>query len=83
MYEVRTRKILSYSNALATGSNVIVVAFTKDLSKLDIGGILVTLYRLVSDYKFIHEVKRDFLNNEFYKMVVGDQFDFIRREPNV
>lgn len=83
MYEVRTRKILSYSNALATGSNVIVVAFTKDLSKLDIGGMLVTLYRLVSDYKFIHEVKRDFLNNEFYKMVVGDHFDFMGSGQNV
>lgn len=77
MYEVRTRKILSYSNALATGSNIIVMAFTKDVSKLDIGGMLVTLYRLVSDYKFIHEVKRDFLQQEFYKMVVGEQYDFV------
>lgn len=83
LYEVRTRKILSYSNALATGSNVIVVAFTKDLSKLDIGGMLVTLYRFISDYKFIHEVKRDFLNDEFYKMVIGDQYDFIGRNQDV
>jgi len=30
MYEVRTRKILSYSNALATGSNILVVAITKE-----------------------------------------------------
>ena len=27
MYEVRTRKILSYSNAMATGSNILVTAF--------------------------------------------------------
>lgn len=78
MYEVRTRKILSYSNLLATGSNIIVVALTKDISKLDIGGMLVTIYRLVSDYKFIHEVKRDFLKQELYKRVVGDPYDFMR-----
>lgn len=77
MYEVRTRKILSYSNALSTGSNVLVVACTRDISKLDFGGLLVTLHRLVSDYKFIHEIKREFLQNEFYKMIVGDQYDFM------
>ena len=52
MYEIRSRKILSYSNVIATGSNVIVTAFTKDVNKLDIGGMLVTLYRVVNDYYF-------------------------------
>ncbi len=83
MYEVRTRKILSYSNALAIGSNILVVALTRDVSKLDIGGILVTLYRLVSDYKFIHEVKRDFLQQEFYKMVIGENYNFMEESNNV
>lgn len=83
MYEVRTRKILSYSNAMATGSNIIVTAFTKDLTKLDVGGILVTLYRIVSDYKFIHEIKRDFLKNEFYNIVVGEDYDFMKEEHHV
>lgn len=83
MFEIRTRKILSYSNALATGSNIIVTAFTRDLRKLDVGGILVTIYRLVSDYKFIHEIKRDFLKNEFYKMVVGDAYNFMKEEKHV
>lgn len=78
MYEVRTRKILSYSNAMATGSNILVTAFTKDLTKLDVGGALVTLYRIVSDYKFIHEIKRDFLKNEFYNIVVGEDYDFMK-----
>lgn len=83
MYEVRTRKILSYSNALATGSNILVDALTRDVSKLDIGGILVTLYRLVSDYKFIHEVKRDFLQQEFHKMVIGENYNFMEGNENV
>lgn len=83
MYEVRTRKILSYSNAMATGSNILVTAFTKDLTKLDVGGALVTLYRIVSDYKFIHEIKRDFLKNEFYNIVVGEDYDFMKEENDV
>ena len=83
MYEVRTRKILSYSNVMATGSNILVTAFTKDLTKLDVGGALVTLYRIVSDYKFIHEIKRDFLKNEFYNIVVGEDYDFMKEEHHV
>ena len=79
LYEVRTRKILSYSNAIATGSNVIAAAVTGSLNKLDVGGALVTIYRLVSDYKFINEVKRDFLKKELYCQVVGDPYDFMRR----
>lgn len=83
MYEIRTRKILSYSNAMATGSNIIVTAFTKDLTKLDVGGALVTLYRLVTDYNMIHEIKRDFLKNEFYKQVVGEEYNFMRGTNDV
>ena len=77
MYEVRTRKVLSYSNAIAVGSNVVVTAITKDLQKLDGGGILVALHRFISDTKFIQEVKRDFLKDEIYNMVVGKPYDFM------
>lgn len=77
LYEIRTRKILSYSNALSTGSNVVVTAFTKDLSKLDVGGIIVTLHRFLSDYNFIQSIKKDFLKNEIYKIVVGKPYDFM------
>lgn len=62
LYEVRTRKILSYSNALATSSNIIYTAITKNFTKLDVGGAGVTLYRLISDYSFISKVKYEFIN---------------------
>ena len=78
LYEVRTRKILSYSNVIASGSNVIVVAVTQDARKLDIGGLLVTLTRIVSDYKFIHEIKEDFLKNQLYDRIVGTEYDFMK-----
>lgn len=64
MYEVRTRKILLYSNLLASSSNLIVTAITKDASKLDVGGLLVTIGRLFSDIKFITKVKQDFIDSK-------------------
>ncbi|MBP3938217.1 MAG: hypothetical protein IK955_02295 [Clostridia bacterium] len=92
LYEVRTRKILSYSNVIASLSNIIVVAIMeaigvaskdpdmvkKGLSYLDVGGLLVTCYRLVKDVKFINQVKEEFLKNEFYSAVVGEEYKFIQ-----
>jgi hypothetical protein len=90
LYEVRTRKILSYSNLIATASNVLAVAIAsgigayngneelvkKALSYLDIGGLMVTVYRIVTDTKFIQQVKQEFLEKEFYNVVMADDFDF-------
>lgn len=78
LYEIRTRKILSYSNLMASGSNVIVSAVTQDARKLDVGGMLITLTRIVSDYNFIHEIKKDFLKNELYDRIVGTEYDFMK-----
>lgn len=75
VYEVRTRKILSYSNVIASSSNIIYTAasyFTGNaagMKKFDFGGLLVTLYRLFTDRKRILEIKKEFLTNEFYKKV--------------
>lgn len=77
MYEIRTRKILSYSNALAMGSNVVITAVTKNLAKLDVGGMLVALHRFLSDYQFIQDIKRDFLKNEIYNQIVGKPYNFM------
>lgn len=91
LYEVKTRKILSYSNMIASSSNVITVAgmsiaafYTenpdlakKALSTLDVGGIIVTMYRLLTDTKFIHSVKSEFLEKEWYNAVVGNEYKFV------
>lgn len=63
IYEVRTRKILLLANTIATTSNAIYVALSKDLKKLDVGGMLVTIYRLISDTKFIIKVKEEFIHS--------------------
>ena len=74
-YEVRTRKILLYSNAISTSINLAYVgvnAYTGNvgeaLKKLDLGGLLVTLWRLFSDIRFITKVKQQFINEELDKV---------------
>lgn len=76
LYEVRTRKILSYSNMIASSSNILYTAISKDLTKLDVGGLLVTLYRVISDYKFIQSLKEEFLENAWHDVVMGSDLNF-------
>jgi len=71
LYEVRTRKILSYSNYIASASNLLYVTISAALGngaafrKLDIGGFIVTLYRLISDSAFIQKIKEEFIFGNF------------------
>ncbi|MBB6714826.1 hypothetical protein [Clostridium gasigenes] len=76
LYKVRSRKILMYSNVIASSSNILYTAISQDISKLDVGGILVTLYRIINDTKFINEIKKEFLEKEFYKIVMGENISF-------
>ena len=71
LYQVRTRKILLYSNIVATSSNAIVVAATGNLEKLDVGGAAVTIYRLITDTKFIREIKKEFIFGSYNAMIMG------------
>lgn len=74
LYEVRTRKILSYSNAVATSSNVAIVAITHDMTKLDVGGMSVTIYRLITDANFIRQVKEQFIFGSYRELIMGNDF---------
>jgi len=67
LYEVRTRKILSISNTIASASNIVAVAVTKKMDFLDIGGLLVTIRRLCSDLRFIARVKQEFIEGKLDK----------------
>lgn len=86
VYSIRTRKIITYSNIISSMSNVIAVIFgsiggiitankkiiVNSLNKLDIGGFLITLYRIINDKKIIYEIKKEFLEQQFYDVVMGD-----------
>lgn len=71
LYEVKTRKILSYSNIIASSSNIAVVAITKDFSKFDLGGLAVTIYRLITDTKFIRQVKEEFIFGTYESILLN------------
>lgn len=62
--EVRTRKIIMLSNAFATTSNLVQTALMQDISKLDIGGALVTAHRIATDTAFIKAVRLEYLNTK-------------------
>ncbi len=64
LYKVRTRKILLYSNSIASTSNIIVSAVKKDPKVLDVGGLIVTISRLFSDIEFITQVGKEFVDNQ-------------------
>lgn len=83
LYEVRTRRILLYSNLIASSSNIIAAAVAQYMGMdgkriADWGGYLNTLRHLAFDRKFINEVKRDFLKNELYDRIVGSEYEFMK-----
>lgn len=63
LFEVRTRKIILYSNSLASISNVIATAITNNYKILDVGGLIVTTTRLFNDIRFITRIKQEFINS--------------------
>lgn len=79
LYEVKTRKILMYSNLISSMSNMVWVGGNSIMGNeaawkdLDIGGILVTMYRLVTDTAFIQSVKEEFVFGGFNKMIQGEE----------
>lgn len=78
VYNVRTRKIILYSNVIATGSNVLWTAGNMmagnegAIKQLDIGGLIVTLKRLMNDTEYIRKIKEEFVFGEFNKMIQGE-----------
>lgn len=81
MYNVKTRKIIMYSNVIATGSNVLWVGGNMlagnegAIKQLDIGGLIVTIKRLMSDTEYIRQIKEEFVFGGFNKMIHGDELN--------
>ena len=80
LYEVKTRKILLYSNIIASTSNIIYTSFT-GINNLDLGGLLVALYRIVSDVSYITKIKKEFIEAELNKKY-QEQINDLNREIN-
>ena len=70
-----------YSNVIASASNVIDVGIKMALDDklaikdLDIGGLIVTIHRLLTDTKYIHAIKEEFVISEFNKLILGNDLN--------
>ena len=69
-----------YSNIISSTSNIIYTSLT-GINNLDLGGLLVTLYRIVSDVSYITKIKKEFIENELNKKY-QEQIDDLDKEIN-
>lgn len=81
VYNVKTRKIITYSNMIATGSNVLwtggnmLAGNVSAVKQLDWGGLLVLLKRLANDQMYIRQIKEEFVTGTFKKMIQGEDLN--------
>lgn len=68
--KVKIKKILSMSEVMASSSNILFVALTKNMAKLDIGGFAVSMITLLHSGDFIKKMKQEYLRNEFETLVM-------------
>ena len=67
--------IILYSNMIATTSDVVQTAikvYADDenaIKNFDLGGFLVTVYRLITDTKCIQKIKEEFIFNEWDRII--------------
>lgn len=79
LYEVRTRRIIKTANVISSSSNLLVSAgfalAKKDVmngvKQLDLGGYIETIHRLITDTKFIKEIKREYIVSNFEAIALG------------
>jgi ORF30 len=75
LYNARTRKIILYSNLFATTSDVIQTSIRtyigddNAIKDFDLGGFLITMYRIITDTDFILKVKEEFIFNEWDRII--------------
>ena len=72
--EAKCRKVLMYSNTIASSSNLIYTAISGSVNNLDIGGFLVTLRRIANDSKTISLIKEEFIYGGFERKLTLQEF---------
>lgn len=79
LYSVRTRKIILYSNVIASSCNIVTTSLGMmsgnelAIKDLDIGGIMVTIHHLIEDPKYIRQIKKEFVLGNFIDLVNGEE----------
>lgn len=69
LYAARTRKIIIYSGAISSTSNLIEVGLTKNFKKFDVGGILTAVWHFFTDQKYIRQLEDEFISQSLTAQV--------------
>ena len=78
LYTVKTKRIILYSNLIATGSDVVQASIRASngdadaIKDLDWGGLVVTMFHLIYDTKFIMKVKEEFVFKEWARLIESE-----------
>ena len=81
LYNVKTHRISLYSNIIATYSDILqtaiksVVGDTNAVLNFDLGGFLVTLYRITHDVQFIQKIKEEFIIHKWENILMNNKYD--------
>lgn len=68
--QIKGNKIVTYSNIIASSSNVVKVLINKNIHDLDVGGIIVTIYQIIKNIKIQQEIRDEFVYGGYEKMLV-------------
>lgn len=71
--EVKIRKIIKIANVITSSSNVLHAALSKNVSKLDIGGIGATLLTIFTGDKFIANIKQEFIKEKYSQLIMNNE----------
>ena len=67
IHQVKTKKIIDYSNYIATYSNVVTSTITERYDKLDLAGLAIITRKLFNDINFLYDIKYEFINEGLKK----------------
>lgn len=81
LYNVRTRKIILYSNAIATGTNLawvganVIWGDKSQIRNLDLGGLMEFFRQLFNNIGFRNKIKEEFVYGSFDNLIQGNDLD--------
>ena len=71
--KVKIKKIQSISEMISSSSNILYVALTENLAKLDVGGIGVTMLTMLNSQGFIMRVKQEYIWTHYKELICGEK----------
>lgn len=76
-YRAKTLSILLFSNLIASEINLLYTGFSNNIRNLDLGGLIVTLWRLIKDFDSIEKIRQKFKNEYLIKLIKNSNIEEI------